>query len=112
MRFNDIVSSPCRELNWSYINFLQVGKHLVMPSFNIEEDNTAYQDVKNPFSDCHIHLLEMTEIAKEGGTLHCISLLQAMKDDETLSAVVSSSQLPRYRNEKQLLVLVGKASCR
>ena len=44
-----------------------------MPSFNIEEDNIAYQYVKNAFPDCHIHLLEMTEIAKEGGALHCIS---------------------------------------
>lgn len=43
------------------------------PSFNIEEDNIAYQYVKNAFPDCHIHLLEMTEIAKEGGALHCIS---------------------------------------
>ena len=73
MRFNDIVTSPCKELNWAYINFLQVGKHIVMPSFNIEEDNIAYQYVKNAFPDCHIHLLEMTEIAKEGGALHCIS---------------------------------------
>ena len=73
MRFNDIVTSPCKELKWAYINFLQVGKHIVMPSFNFEEDNIAYQYVKNAFPDCHIHLLEMTEIAKEGGALHCIS---------------------------------------
>ena len=73
MRFNNIVTSPCKELNWAYINFLQVGKHIVMPFFNIEEDNIAYQYVKNAFPDCHIHLLEMTEIAQEGGALHCIS---------------------------------------
>ena len=73
MRFNNIVTSPCKERNWAYINFLQVGKHIVMPSFNIEEDNIAYQYVKNAVPDCHIHLLEMTEIAKEGGALHCIS---------------------------------------
>lgn len=44
-----------------------------MPSFNIEEDEIAYQYVKDAFPDCNIHLLEMTEIAKEGGALHCIS---------------------------------------
>lgn len=73
MRFNNIVTSPCKERNkernWAYINFLQVGKHIVMPSFNIEEDNIAYQYVKNAFPDCHIHLLEMTEIAKEGESI-------------------------------------------
>lgn len=73
MRFNDIVTSPCKGLNWAYINFLQVGKHIIMPSFNIEEDEIAYQHVKDAFPDCNIHLLEMTEIAKEGGALHCIS---------------------------------------
>ena len=109
MRFNNNVTSPCKERNCAYINFLQVGKHIVMPSFNIEEDNTAYQDVKNPFSDCHIHLLEMTEIAKEGGTLHCISLLQAMKDDETLTGIVRNRQLHIYRNGKKILILAGKA---
>lgn len=36
MRFNNIVTSPCKERNWAYINFLQVGKHIVMPSFNIQ----------------------------------------------------------------------------
>lgn len=51
----------------------------------------------------------MTEIAKEGGALHCISLLQAMKDDEPPTAVVQSRQLHIYRNEKKILILAGKA---
>ena len=73
MRFNDIVAAPGEERDWAYIKCLRVGKRIVLPSFNIGEDNIAYQYVKNAFPDCHIHLLEMTEIAKEGGALHCIS---------------------------------------
>ena len=34
---------------------------------------------------------------------------QAMKDDETLTAVVLSRQLHIYRNGKKILVLAGKA---
>ena len=34
---------------------------------------------------------------------------QAMKDDKTLTAVVRSRQLPRYRNGKKMLILAGKA---
>ena len=34
---------------------------------------------------------------------------QAMKDDETLTAVVRSRQLHIYRNGKKILVLAGKA---
>ena len=43
MRFKDKVVSPCYELNWAYINFLQVGKNIIMPKFNIEEDAKALQ---------------------------------------------------------------------
>ena len=34
---------------------------------------------------------------------------QAMKDDETLTAVVLSRQLHIYRNGKKILILAGKA---
>lgn len=73
MRFNDKVSSPCSDLNWAYINFLQVGKNIVMPKFNIEEDRIAYQYIHNAFPSCNIYQIEMAEIAREGGALHCIS---------------------------------------
>lgn len=73
MRFKEKVISPCPELNWAYINFLQVGQHIIMPSFNIAEDEIAYKYVTEAFPDCDVHLLEMAEIAKEGGALHCIS---------------------------------------
>jgi agmatine/peptidylarginine deiminase len=73
MRFNDKVSSPCSDLNWAYINFLQVGKNIVMPKFNIEEDRIAYQYIHDAFPSCNIYQIEMAEIAREGGALHCIS---------------------------------------
>ena len=73
MRFNNKVCSPKKELNWAYINFLQVGKHIIMPIFNIEEDSIAYNYIADAFPDCTIHQIEMAEIAEEGGALHCIS---------------------------------------
>lgn len=74
MRFKDKVSSqPNEKLNWAYINFLQVGNNIIMPKFYIEEDNIAYQFIKDAFPDCNINQIEMREIAKEGGALHCIS---------------------------------------
>ena len=73
MRFNNKVASPCVELNWAYINFLQVGKKIIMPAFNIEEDVIALQLIQEAFPGCSIHQIEMAEIVKEGGALHCIS---------------------------------------
>ena len=73
MRFKDKVEHPCADLNWAYINFLQVGQHIILPSFNIEEDIIAYKYVKDAFPNCEIHQIEMAEIAIEGGAMHCIS---------------------------------------
>ena len=44
-----------------------------MPKFNIEEDTIAQQYIQKAFPDCNIRQIEMAEIAKEGGALHCIS---------------------------------------
>jgi len=73
MRFNNKVTSPCADLNWAYINFLQVGKNIIMPKFNIEEDTLAQQYIKTAFPNCNIRQIEMADIAKEAGALHCIS---------------------------------------
>lgn len=73
MRFNDKVASPHPELNWAYINFLQVGQHIILPSFSIDEDGIAYKYVQDAFPDCEIHPIRTDEIVNEGGALHCIS---------------------------------------
>ena len=73
MRFKGKVDKPCYDLNWAYINFLQVGKNIIMPKFNIEEDAIALQYIQEAFQDCNIRQIEMAEIAREGGALHCIS---------------------------------------
>ena len=44
-----------------------------MPKFNIEEDAIAQQYIQEAFQDCNICQIEMAEIAKEGGALHCLS---------------------------------------
>ena len=73
MRFKDRVSSPQTNLNWAYINFLQVGRNIIMPIFNIDEDEIAKQFIQEAFPDCKIYQIEMEEIARKGGALHCIS---------------------------------------
>ena len=73
MRFKDKIDTPCCDLNWAYINFLQVGKNIIMPIFHIPEDEIAQQYIQTAFPDCNIRQIEMTEIAKKGGALHCLS---------------------------------------
>lgn len=73
MRFNDKVDSPNTDLNWAYINFLQVGNHIFMPAFGIDEDAIAKDYIKKSFPDTTIHPIEMPEIVKKGGALHCLT---------------------------------------
>ena len=73
MRFKDKVDTPCYEFNWAYINFLQVGKNIIMPKFDIDEDAIALQYIQTAFPNCNIRQIEMAEIAREGGALHCIT---------------------------------------
>ena len=49
MRFKGKVDTPCYDLNWAYINFLQVGKNIIMPKFNIKEDTIALQYIQKCF---------------------------------------------------------------
>ena len=44
-----------------------------MPKFDIDEDAIALQYIQTAFPDCNIRQIEMKEIAKEGGALHCLS---------------------------------------
>lgn len=73
MRFKGKVAKPDYDLNWAYINFLQVGRNILMPAFGIEEDEVARQYIQDAFLGCRIESIEMPEIAEKGGALHCIS---------------------------------------
>lgn len=72
IRFKDKVACPKEEYNWAYINFLQVGNKIIMPKFNIEEDSIALKYIHEAFPDCEVHQIEMSDIVKEGGALHCL----------------------------------------
>ena len=56
-----------------FVGCAQVGKNIIMPIFDIPEDAIAQQYIQAAFPDCNIRQIEMKEIAKECGALHCIS---------------------------------------
>ena len=55
-----------------YINYMQIGKVVIYPSFGTKEDGLAKQKFFNCFGSCAIPI-QSNEIAKEGGVLNCIS---------------------------------------
>lgn len=67
------VENPNSDWNWAYINYLQVGQNIIMPSFGIPEDKQALSYVKDANPDCEVRQIRMRDIAAEGGALHCLT---------------------------------------
>ena len=67
------VQEPRYDLNWAYINFLQVGNNIILPKFGINEDEQAKRFVQTAFPYCRVRQIDCNAIAKDGGALHCIT---------------------------------------
>ena len=67
------VPHPNINVNWAYINFLQVGNVIIMPCFGIDEDRQALQYISESFPECNIHTIKMRCVAYKGGALHCLT---------------------------------------
>lgn len=67
------VKHPDADYNWGYINFLQVGNIIIMPTFGIDEDCQAKEQIQKAFPTCIIYEIEAREIADKGGAIHCIT---------------------------------------
>ncbi len=59
--------------SWAYINYLQVGKFILLPALGIAEDKQAYMQFASLFPDYQIEQVNVAEIVKLGGALNCIS---------------------------------------
>lgn len=67
-----------RHLNpssWSYINFLQTDKLIIVPSLNSEEDEQALNQLEKLIPDYkgRIEMFDAREIVKMGGAFNCCS---------------------------------------
>lgn len=59
-------------MNWAYINYLQVGKNLFVPQLGLPEDNLAFLQLQSTFPDCQIIPIDDCEtLVNEGGALNC-----------------------------------------
>lgn len=61
------------DCNWAYINFLQVGNKIIVPSFGIPEDRVAYEYIRSAFPNCDIRQIRMKDVVKKSGALHCLT---------------------------------------
>ena len=59
--------------SWAYINFLQVGKLVLVPQLGIPEDEQALEQIGIAFPDCEMVGIPSLEAVRRGGALNCIS---------------------------------------
>ena len=59
--------------SWAYINFLTVGNLIVLPAFNIEEDELALSQVKLYYPNSVVEQINIASLVKDGGGLNCVT---------------------------------------
>ena len=59
--------------SWCYINFLQVGKLVLVPQIGMEEDCQALEQIGKALPDCEVIGIPALEAVRKGGALNCIS---------------------------------------
>lgn len=56
-----------------YINFLQVGKLILMPAMKAKKDTEAMSTLMRLYPDHNIVVIDCSMLSMEGGLLHCVS---------------------------------------
>lgn len=60
--------------SWAYINYLQIGKLVLVPQLGIPEDRQALQQIEDLLPECNvIGVPDAMEAVEKGGALNCIS---------------------------------------
>lgn len=59
--------------NGDYINYLQMENTVIIPTFEINEDELAVRQLETIFAGQNIQTIESNEIAYDGGILNCIT---------------------------------------
>ncbi|HLW07942.1 MAG TPA: agmatine deiminase family protein [Marinilabiliaceae bacterium] len=71
--YNPYKNDKAIQANGIYINYLQVGENIIVPTFDKDEDKEVLSIFYELFPNASIHSINSNEIANEGGVLNCIS---------------------------------------
>ena len=59
--------------SWAYINYLQIGKLVIVPQLGIPEDEQAILQIKEALPQCEVLGVPALEAVRRGGALNCVS---------------------------------------
>lgn len=76
LNYRKIPYSPsvnCSQANGDYINYLQMDKTIIIPTFGLKEDDEIVKQFEQIFKGNNIYTIDSNEIANDGGVLNCIT---------------------------------------
>jgi agmatine deiminase len=71
--YNPYDNEKSIQANGIYINYLQINDLVVVPTFDLKEDECVVKDFEQIFTGSVIATVDSNEIANEGGILNCIT---------------------------------------
>ena len=81
--------------SWAYINFLQIGKLILVPQLGLEEDEQALEQISNAMLDCEVLGIPALEAVRRGGGLNCISWnTTTLQDDIFEESIIGQTNIP------------------
>jgi agmatine deiminase len=71
--YNPYGNQKLIQANGIYINYLQMKGAVIIPTFNMKEDDIAVKRIEQLFPESRIATVDSNEIAVHGGVLNCIT---------------------------------------
>lgn len=71
--YNVYSNKSIEQANGEYINYLHVGKTIILPIFELPEDDSVLEQFSQLFPHYNISAINSNEIANYGGVLNCIT---------------------------------------
>lgn len=89
--------------SWAYINFLQVGKLILVPQLGLEEDEQALEQISKAMPDCEVLGIPALEAVRRGGGLNCISWnTTTIQDDIFEKSIIGQANIPQAPEAQEL----------
>lgn len=63
-----------RRLPATYANFLVINGAVLVPTYGVPQDSTALEIISEAFTDRQIIGIDCSEIIRQGGSLHCLTM--------------------------------------
>lgn len=90
--------------SWAYINFLQIGKLILVPQLGLEEDGQALEQISNAMPDCEVLGIPALEAVRRGGGLNCISWnTTTLQDDIFEESIIGQTNIQQAPDAHELL---------